>query len=178
MRYRSCRSPDTELRGQLHELADACQRFGYRRLFVLLRKLGEPSGAAGSTGRKVLPCASAGPAAAPSAQGWQSCSRGSGIQTPTRMHSSVHAYESLRTRKVCLASLERYYRFTHRITAIGAGPRGTRAVQLAPLSASNVGLSLNDPAAGMQVALTTISSVSHIAGFAALLSVDDRTTRN
>src|SRR3954464_13348282 len=40
VRYRSCRPPDAELR----ELANARRRFGYRRLFVLLRKLGEPSG--------------------------------------------------------------------------------------------------------------------------------------
>ena len=44
IRYRSCRPADTELRGQLRELANARRRFGYRRLFVLLRKLGEPSG--------------------------------------------------------------------------------------------------------------------------------------
>jgi transposase InsO family protein len=45
VRYRPCRPPDTELRGQLRELANARRRFGYhRRLFVLLRKLGEPSG--------------------------------------------------------------------------------------------------------------------------------------
>src|SRR6476660_3291988 len=44
IRYRSCRPPDTELRVQLRELANARRRFGYRRLFVLLRKLGEPSG--------------------------------------------------------------------------------------------------------------------------------------
>ena len=44
VRYQSCRPPDTELRGQLRELANARRRFGYRRLFVLLRKLGEPSG--------------------------------------------------------------------------------------------------------------------------------------
>lgn len=31
-------------RGQLRELANGRRRFGYRRLFVLLRKLGEPSG--------------------------------------------------------------------------------------------------------------------------------------
>ena len=44
VRYQSRRPPDTELRGQLRELANARRRFGYRRLFVLLRKLGEPSG--------------------------------------------------------------------------------------------------------------------------------------
>ena len=44
IRYRSCRPPDTDLRGQLRELANARRRVGYRRLFVLLRKLGEPSG--------------------------------------------------------------------------------------------------------------------------------------
>ena len=43
VRYQSRRPPDTELRGQLRELANARRRFGYRRLFVLLRKLGEPS---------------------------------------------------------------------------------------------------------------------------------------
>ena len=44
VRYRSCRAPDTELRAQLRELANARRRFGYRRLFVLLRRDGEPSG--------------------------------------------------------------------------------------------------------------------------------------
>ena len=44
IRYRSCRPPDTELRVQLRELANARRRFGYRRLFVLLRQHGEPSG--------------------------------------------------------------------------------------------------------------------------------------
>jgi transposase InsO family protein len=44
IRYRSCRAPDTELRGQLRELANARRRFGYRRLFVLLRQQGELSG--------------------------------------------------------------------------------------------------------------------------------------
>ena len=36
--------PDTELRGRLRELANERRRFGYRRLFVLLRREGEPSG--------------------------------------------------------------------------------------------------------------------------------------
>ena len=36
VRYQLCRPPDTELRGQLRELANARRRFGYRRLFVLL----------------------------------------------------------------------------------------------------------------------------------------------
>ncbi|WP_425364338.1 IS3 family transposase [Bradyrhizobium barranii] len=44
VRYRSCRPPDTELRGHLRELANARRRFGYRRLFVLVRQHGEPSG--------------------------------------------------------------------------------------------------------------------------------------
>jgi putative transposase len=44
IRYRSCRPPDTELRTALRELANARRRFGYRRLFVLLRQRGEPSG--------------------------------------------------------------------------------------------------------------------------------------
>jgi putative transposase len=44
IRYRSCRPPETELRGKLRELANERRRFGYRRLFVLLRREGEPSG--------------------------------------------------------------------------------------------------------------------------------------
>src|SRR5882724_6269872 len=44
IRYRSCRPPDTELRGRLRDLANARRRFGYRRLFVLLRQQGEASG--------------------------------------------------------------------------------------------------------------------------------------
>jgi putative transposase len=40
----SCRPPDTELRTQLRDLANERKRFGYRRLFVLLRQEGEPSG--------------------------------------------------------------------------------------------------------------------------------------
>src|ERR1700712_5611110 len=44
IRYRSCRQPDAQLRVQLRELANARRRFGYRRLFVLLRQHGEPSG--------------------------------------------------------------------------------------------------------------------------------------
>jgi putative transposase len=44
VRYGSCRPPDTELRFRLRELANARRRFGYRRLFVLLRQHGEPSG--------------------------------------------------------------------------------------------------------------------------------------
>jgi putative transposase len=44
VRYRSCRPPDLALRGQLRDLANARRRFGYRRLFVLLRRQGEASG--------------------------------------------------------------------------------------------------------------------------------------
>jgi transposase InsO family protein len=44
IRYRSCRPPDTALRKQLRELANERKRFGYRRLFILLRQNGEPSG--------------------------------------------------------------------------------------------------------------------------------------
>lgn len=44
MRYRSRRAPDTALRGRLRDLANERRRFGYRRLFVLLRRKGEPSG--------------------------------------------------------------------------------------------------------------------------------------
>jgi transposase InsO family protein len=44
IRYRSRRPADTELRTRLRELANQRRRFGYRRLFVLLRRAGEPSG--------------------------------------------------------------------------------------------------------------------------------------
>lgn len=44
VRYQSRRAPDTELRGRLRDLANERRRFGYRRLFVLLRREGEPSG--------------------------------------------------------------------------------------------------------------------------------------
>jgi putative transposase len=44
IRYRSTRPPDTELRTQLRDLANERKRFGYRRLFILLRQDGEPSG--------------------------------------------------------------------------------------------------------------------------------------
>ncbi|MBS1304296.1 IS3 family transposase, partial [Loktanella sp. SALINAS62] len=44
IRYQSRRPPETELRQRLRDLANARRRFGYRRLFVLLRRDGEPSG--------------------------------------------------------------------------------------------------------------------------------------
>jgi len=44
IRYRSRRRPDTALRARLRELANERRRFGYRRLFILLRREGEPSG--------------------------------------------------------------------------------------------------------------------------------------
>lgn len=44
VRYRSRRPPDTQLRERLRSLAAERRRFGYRRLFVLLRREGEPSG--------------------------------------------------------------------------------------------------------------------------------------
>ena len=44
IRYRSHRPPETELRARLHELANQRRRFGYRRLYILLRDEGEPSG--------------------------------------------------------------------------------------------------------------------------------------
>jgi len=44
VRYRSRRPPETQLRGRLRELANERRRFGYRRLFILLRREGEPSG--------------------------------------------------------------------------------------------------------------------------------------
>lgn len=44
IRYRSCRPPEVELRLRLRDLANERRRFGYRRLFILLRRDGEPSG--------------------------------------------------------------------------------------------------------------------------------------
>jgi len=44
VRYQSCRPPETELRSRLRDLANERRRFGYRRLFILLRREGEPSG--------------------------------------------------------------------------------------------------------------------------------------
>ncbi len=44
IRYRSNRPVETELRARLRELANERRRFGCRRLFVLLRRDGEPSG--------------------------------------------------------------------------------------------------------------------------------------
>ena len=44
IRYRSSRPADAVLRGRLRDLANERRRFGYRRLFVLLRREGEPSG--------------------------------------------------------------------------------------------------------------------------------------
>jgi transposase InsO family protein len=44
IRYRSKRPPETELRARLRDLANRRRRFGYRRLFILLREQGEPSG--------------------------------------------------------------------------------------------------------------------------------------
>lgn len=44
IRYRSRRPDEAELRGRLRELANERRRFGYRRLFILLRREGESSG--------------------------------------------------------------------------------------------------------------------------------------
>jgi len=44
IRYRSTRPPETELRERLRSLANERRRFGYRRLFIMLRREGEPSG--------------------------------------------------------------------------------------------------------------------------------------
>ncbi len=43
IRYQSRRPPETELRERLRELANERRRFGYRRLFILLRREGETS---------------------------------------------------------------------------------------------------------------------------------------
>ena len=44
IRYRTRRPPHVELRTRLRDLANQRRRFGYRRLFILLREQGEPSG--------------------------------------------------------------------------------------------------------------------------------------
>ncbi|MDQ1199373.1 putative transposase [Rhizobium sp. SORGH_AS 787] len=44
IRFRSCRPPEVKLRLRLRDLANERRRFGYRRLFILLRREGEPSG--------------------------------------------------------------------------------------------------------------------------------------
>jgi putative transposase len=44
IRYQSCRPPEAELRMKLRDLANQRRRFGYRRLFIVLRREGEPSG--------------------------------------------------------------------------------------------------------------------------------------
>ena len=44
IRYRSRRAPEAELRDRLRDLANERRRFGYRRLFILLGREGEPSG--------------------------------------------------------------------------------------------------------------------------------------
>ena len=44
VRYQSRRPPETELRERLRSLANERRRFGYRRLFIMLRREGEPSG--------------------------------------------------------------------------------------------------------------------------------------
>jgi putative transposase len=44
VRYRSTRPPATALRTRLRELANERRRFGYRRLFIMLRREGEASG--------------------------------------------------------------------------------------------------------------------------------------
>ena len=44
IRYRSRRPDDASLRSRLRDLADAGRRFGYRRLFVLLRRVVDTAG--------------------------------------------------------------------------------------------------------------------------------------
>jgi putative transposase len=50
VRYQSQRAPDTALRGRLRDLANERRRFGYRRLFVLLRREGSLPASTASTG--------------------------------------------------------------------------------------------------------------------------------
>ena len=44
IRCQSRRPPETELRTKIRDMANERKRFGYRRLFILLRQGGEPSG--------------------------------------------------------------------------------------------------------------------------------------
>ena len=44
VRYQSRKPPEKELRAKLRDLSNERRRFGYRRLFVLLRRDGETSG--------------------------------------------------------------------------------------------------------------------------------------
>src|ERR1700722_10122233 len=75
VRYRSCRPPDTELRTQLRDLANERKRFGYRRLFVLLRQEGGASTAStGFIAKKASRCASDGLGGAPWGRGRRSWS--------------------------------------------------------------------------------------------------------
>ena len=50
VRYRSRRPADAELRARLRELANQRRRFGYRRLFILLRRRASRPGSTASTG--------------------------------------------------------------------------------------------------------------------------------
>ncbi|KWT71598.1 Mobile element protein [Hyphomicrobium sulfonivorans] len=52
IRNRSRQAPDMELRGRLRALANELRRFVYRRLFILLRREGEPSGHLSALTRK------------------------------------------------------------------------------------------------------------------------------
>jgi len=55
IRYRSRRPPDLELRARLRDLANQRRRFGYRRLFILLRERASrqaSTASIGSIGRK------------------------------------------------------------------------------------------------------------------------------
>jgi hypothetical protein len=55
IRYRSRRPPDAELRARLRDLANQRRRFGYRRLFILLRDQANhqaSTASIGSIGRK------------------------------------------------------------------------------------------------------------------------------
>ena len=44
IRYTSQRPPETEFHERLRDLANERRQFGYRMLFILLRREGEPSG--------------------------------------------------------------------------------------------------------------------------------------
>ena len=55
IRYTSRRPPEMALRERLRDLANERRRFGYRRLFILLRREGEASGILMKKGRRDWP---------------------------------------------------------------------------------------------------------------------------
>ncbi len=71
VRYRARRPDDSQLRARLRELANQRRRFGYRRLFILLRRDGEMAGInriCRLYGKRAWPCADAATGAKPLAR--------------------------------------------------------------------------------------------------------------